>query len=210
MKTDDLIAALAADTMPQAAPAARLWRGLPAAALVSLVALVVLWRVRPELDSVLTSYPVYKTAVPAVLALAALWLGLALGRPGVAVRAPWVPLLAVLSGLGGALIYGLTTTSSAEVAALIDTPDYTNCLISIPVLAALPLAVTLWAMRAGAPAHPALSGALAGTVAAGIGAAVYSLHCPNDALMYFFSAYGTSMLTVVAAGALIGARLLRW
>ncbi|MCB1395992.1 MAG: DUF1109 family protein, partial [Rhodobacteraceae bacterium] len=38
----------------------------------------------------------------------------------------------------------------------------------------------------------------------------YSLHCPHDALMYFMGAYVTAMAIVVAAGALLGARLLRW
>jgi hypothetical protein len=210
MKTDELIAALAADTVPGPKPAARLWRALPGALAVSLAALVLVWRVRPDLGAVLMTYPVYKTLVPLVLAGAALWLALALGRPGAPARAQGVLMGVVLAVLGVALAYGLATNTPAEIAHLLDTRDFENCLVSVPALAALPLAATLWAMRSGAPRNPALSGALAGLVAAGTGAAVYSLHCPHDALMYFFGAYGTAMLLVVAAGAVIGARVLRW
>ena len=39
---------------------------------------------------------------------------------------------------------------------------------------------------------------------------VYSLHCPEDAMLFFIPAYGTMILTMTAAGAALGPRLLRW
>jgi hypothetical protein len=116
----------------------------------------------------------------------------------------------LLAGLGLLLAYGLATTSMARIGEILDTPDYLNCLISVPALSALPLAGTLWALRAGAPLRPGLAGAAAGLVAGGAAAAIYSLHCPHDNIMYFFPAYGIAMAMVTLAGGLIGARVLRW
>ncbi|MCA0202765.1 MAG: DUF1109 domain-containing protein [Proteobacteria bacterium] len=210
MKTDALIAALAADTTPRVAPGARLARVLPVAFVVSGLMLVAFWHVRPDLAQALTSAPVYKTLVPMVLALAALWLARGMARPEARVGAE-AALVGVLGlGMLAALVYGLSTNSLSEIGALLDTRDFENCLVSVPVLAALPLGGALWALKAGAPRNPALAGAAAGLLAGGLGAAVYSLHCPHDPLMYFLPAYGGAMLIVVALGALIGGRVLRW
>ncbi|MCW1404195.1 DUF1109 domain-containing protein [Pararhodobacter zhoushanensis] len=210
MKTEELIAALAADTTPGPAPARRMARALPPALLVSGLALVTLWHTRPDLAQVLASPTVYKTLVPAVLALAALWLAQGLSRPDARVTAQRALMGVLLAGLAALLVYALATTPMAEVAEILDTRDFSNCLISVPVLAALPLAGALWALRAGAPRSPGWAGAAAGLVAGGSAAAIYSLHCPHDPLMYFFPAYGSAMAIVTAAGAVIGRRLLRW
>lgn len=210
MRTDELIAALAADTTPRAAPGTRLARLLPLALAVSAALLIAFWQVRPDLAAALGSLTIYKTLVPATLALAALALVRALARPEARVRAEGTVLAVLLAGLAVALGYGLGTNTPAEIYQILDTRDFENCLVSVPVLAALPLAAALWALKAGAPRHPAVAGAVAGLLAGGIGAAIYSLHCPHDPLMYFFPAYGTAMLIVVAAGALIGAKVLRW
>ena len=210
MKTEDLIAALAADTTPEPAPARRMARALPSALLVSAAALVLLWHTRPDLAQALTSASVYKTLVPLVLALAALWLAQALSRPAARLTAQTALIGLLLAGLAAALAYGLATTPMQEIGALLDTPDFTNCLISVPILAALPLGAALWSLRAGAPGHPGRAGAAAGLIAGGCAAAIYSLHCPHDALMYVIPAYVTAMGAVTLCGALLGRRLLRW
>lgn len=210
MKTDELIAALAADTTPRAGPDTRLTRALPPALAVSVVLLAAFWHVRPDLGAALTSAPVYKTLVPAALALVALWLARGLCRPEAQVRREGTALTVLLAGLVVTLGIGLATTPPTRIAAILDTPDLVNCLVSVPTLAALPLAATLWALRSGAPRRPAGAGAVAGLIAGGAAAAIYSLHCPHDALMYFYPAYGLAMAAVVIAGALIGARVLRW
>ncbi len=210
MKTDDLIAALAADMTPRATPGLRLARTLPVALAVSVLLLLGFWHLRPDLLAALTSLTAYKTLVPAALALAALWLARGLARPEARLRAQGAVLAVLLAALAVALGYGLATTSPTEIAAILDTRDFENCLVSVPLLAALPLVASLWALRAGAPRNPAGAGAVAGLLAGGAAAAIYSLHCPHDPLMYFFPAYGGAILIVVAAGALTGARLLRW
>lgn len=210
MKTEHLIAALAADTRPRTPPMTRVLRALPAAGAVSLLALVLVWRFRPDLVAALGSVAVAKTLAPLALALSGLMLARALARPDARARTE-TALLAVLAlALGGALVTALARGGRDALSAVLAIPDFTNCLMSVPALAALPLAAMLWALRAGAPVHPAAAGAAAGLVAAGIGAAVYSLHCPHDAALYFLTAYLGAMAIVVLAGAAIGARVLRW
>ncbi len=77
-------------------------------------------------------------------------------------------------------------------------------------MAALPLAALLWHLRRGAPVAPAKAGLAAGLAAAGLATAAYSLHCPGDAPLFALPVYGAVILAVAAAGAGLGARLLRW
>ena len=68
MKTDDLIAALAADTRPGPSVRQRLARALPAAMALAAVAFALFWGVRPDLAAAMTSAPVLKVIVPVALA----------------------------------------------------------------------------------------------------------------------------------------------
>jgi len=85
-----------------------------------------------------------------------------------------------------------------------------HCLALIPLLSIPPLCALIAAMRAGAPQHPALSGALAGAAAAGIAATIYGTTCPDDSPLFVASWYPLATLIVAAAGALAGRRFLQW
>jgi hypothetical protein len=210
MKTEDLIAALSADTTSQPTMGARLLRTMPVAVLVALVAVVALWKVRPDLAAALASPALIKTAMPAVLALAALWLARGLSRPESRARAQWAVVLVLLAGCAVALVQGLMLGGMSGLMTALDTPNLLTCFLSIPVLSALPLAAVLWSMNSGAPSNPRLAGAAAGLLAGAAGTAVYSLHCPEDALLFFAPAYGMNVLIMVGAGTLLGPRWLRW
>jgi len=210
MKTEDLIAALSADTTSQPTMGARLLRTMPVAVLVALVAVVALWKVRPDLAAALASPALIKTAMPAVLALAALWLARGLSRPESRARAQWAVVLVLLAGCAVALVQGLMLGGMSGLMTALDTPNLLTCFLSIPVLSALPLAAVLWSMNSGAPSNPRLAGAAAGLLAGAAGTAVYSLHCPKDALLFFAPAYGMNVLIMVGAGTLLGPRWLRW
>jgi len=210
MRTEDLIATLSADTLPRPGIGGRLARALAPAVVMSAAALVTLWSVRPDLAGALASPAVVKTLAPAALALLALWLarGLALPVPG-----PRAPLLLVLAAGAVALVavlWGVATGGMGALTMHAEKPTLLTCIVSIPVLSALPLAATLWALRQGAPASPLAAGAAGGLVAGAFGAMVYSLHCPEDAILFFIPAYGTMILVMTATGAALGARLLRW
>ncbi len=85
-----------------------------------------------------------------------------------------------------------------------------HCLTLIPLLSIAPLAALLVAMRAGAPVSPTLAGAAAGFVAAGIAATLYASNCTDDSPLFVATWYTLATLIVVAVGALVGGRLLRW
>ena len=78
-------------------------------------------------------------------------------------------------------------------------------LVSAPVFVAV-----IWALRRHAPTRLRLSGAAAGLAAGGVGALVYTLHCPELAPPFLAVWYVLGMLVPAAAGALLGPRLLRW
>jgi hypothetical protein len=209
MRTDDLIAALAADTVAGPAPARRLALVLPAAAL-SLLAVVTLWGVRPDLGPALQSAAVLKTAVPLGLALVAGLLASGLARPAM----PVTGRILALAGIGVALAAWFASTLAggglAGMTAALSSPTTLICLVSVPVLSLPILAAVLWALRAGAPLHAARTGMVAGLAAGGLGAAIYSLYCDKDMALYVFPAYGTAVLAVALIGGAVGARVLRW
>jgi hypothetical protein len=84
------------------------------------------------------------------------------------------------------------------------------CVILIPMLSAIPFAAVLLAMRQGAPSNPKLAGAVAGLVAAGIGATLYATHCPDDSPFFVCVWYVIASGFMAMLGAAIGERFLRW
>ena len=88
--------------------------------------------------------------------------------------------------------------------------QWLQCLISIPIIAVLPFAVIMWAVRMAAPTDLARTGALAGLVAGGISAIAYALHCTDDSLPFVALWYGGTIVLCTIAGGLLGPRLLRW
>ena len=84
------------------------------------------------------------------------------------------------------------------------------CMRMIPLLAAPMLAALIVALRAGAPMHPALTGALAGAATAGIAALLYASHCPDDSPLFVATWYPLATLICASVGALAGRRFLAW
>jgi len=210
MKTEDLIAVLAADTAPQSTTGERMLRCLPIALMVTLIAVVALWRVRPDFATAMVSPALYKTIVPSVLALAALWLAHGMTRPESRMRARWALIGVLLAAWVVAFVLVLNSAGFSGLISALDTPNLLVCFVSIPILSALPLAAVFWAMKSGAPANPRSAGVAAGLLSGTIAAAVYSLHCPEDALLFFLPAYGIGVLIMAVVGGLLGPRLLRW
>ena len=85
-----------------------------------------------------------------------------------------------------------------------------QCLVSIPIMAVVPFAVIVWAVRNAAPTNLLRTGALTGLVAGGIGAIAYALHCPNNSLPFVAFWYGATIVFCALAGAALGPQLLRW
>jgi hypothetical protein len=210
MKTDDLIAALAADTLPRLSPGARLLRALPVAFAVALAGFFA-WRgLRADLGQALASAAILKTLVPLVLAVLAGALALGLSRPEARPVARAAAVGAALAVLVAVFLAALGDEASMGLAATLGKPDLVTCLTTVPALALPIAAAILWALSAGAPRHPARTGAAGGLAAGALSAALYSLHCTQDAALFVIPAYGAAILIVTLAGGAAGKRFLRW
>jgi hypothetical protein len=210
MKTDDLIAALAADTLPRLSPGQRLLRALPAGFAVALVAFLTVRGLRPDLAEALGSAAVMKTLVPLGLALLAGALAMGLARPeGRPLRAAGA-LAAAGAALGAVFLAALGSDHSMGLAAALAKPSLVTCLTTVPALGVPLLTALLWSLSAGAPLHPGRAGAAAGLAAGALAAALYSLYCDVDMALFVIPAYGAGILAVTLAGWAAGTRLLRW
>jgi len=88
--------------------------------------------------------------------------------------------------------------------------DWLECLLSIPIIATVPFAASIWAVRKGAPTNLLRAGAFAGLIAGGVSAMAYALHCADDSLPFVAIWYGGTIMLCTLAGAALGPRLLRW
>lgn len=210
MRTDDLIAALAADTQPQAPVARQMAAPLLGAFGLTLVGFAFLWGIRPDLWSALASLAALKTLAPLVLVALAAAYALALAHPGRAARGRATALAAVLALAGLAFLAALAREGVAGLLGALAAPQLLTCLLSIPALAAPVLGVALWGLSFGASLRPRVTGAMAGLAAGSLAAATYSLYCDKDMVLFVLPAYGMAIAGVTLAGALIGERVLRW
>lgn len=85
-----------------------------------------------------------------------------------------------------------------------------ECLVSIPVIAVVPFAVMVWAVRQTAPTDLRRTGAMVGLVAGCLSAAGYALHCVDDSLPFVALWYGGTIALCAGVGWMLGPRLLRW
>lgn len=210
MKTQELIDALAADNR-RPLPGMQ-WQILAAATIGTLVSVAMFQAalgVRTDLGAALTTWRFdIKLAVLALgLAIAAVCCTRA-ARPQPRSLSNWAILFIVV----------VVATIASELA--ITPPELwrekmigTNamvCLSAIPALAVAPMLALIFAVRAGAPASPAWSGALVGALSAAIAAAMYGLHCFDDSPLFVAVWYSLAAVPVVAIGAFAGSRILRW
>jgi hypothetical protein len=212
MRTDDLVRALVADQPCRAMPPSQaLCCALVPGFLVAAGLFLATLGPRPDFLGLLLGEPrfVFKVAVACLLAGAAGWLVLRLGRPGADSRRAVVLVVSVPVLLAAADLAELVVVPLPEWGRRLIGTNALVCLASIPLLAAVPLLSALLAMRSGAPDNPTLAGASAGLLSGGIGAALYATHCIDDS--FFVSVWYTlAIAIVVAIGAWCGSRCLRW
>lgn len=211
MRTDDLIAHLAADPRPRSLPP---W----APALVPLVGLALTGApilaalgVRPNLGTGLAD-PVtaMKWALPLAVAAVALPLAWRRSRPEARLGAQPLLLMPVVLVALALVLSALSALPSEAWGPAFRGSTRLVCLGSVVGMGLGPLAAALWALGRGATTAPRLSGFFAGLGAGGLAAALYAVHCNEDAAPFFVTWYGTGILLVGALGALLGPRVLRW
>ncbi len=211
MKTDDLIAALAADGAERRPPVSRgLSIALAAGGLVSLVVFMAALGPRLDLAWAFSTWRFdLKLAIVAVALVLALIDCIQIARPEVrsfASRATWlVPIL-----LLAAVAVEIALVPAAEWGRKLVGTNSLFCLVTIPALSLAPLVAGLIAMRSGAPSSPAAAGAAVGRLAAAIAASLYAFHCFDDSPLFVATWYTLATVIVMAAGAAIGSRALKW
>jgi hypothetical protein len=213
VRTDDLIAMLSTnvEAVGRHRVARPVGKALAAGALVAVGAVLVALGGRPELGSgqlpgLLAIKLLFATTVTA---LAFRYL---VGAARPAGRWPGSIALALLPFVGiiGLASISLTQAPTPHWQTVLMGSKWIECIVSIPVIAIVPFALVVWAVREAAPTHLRRAGALAGLVAGGLSAMGYALHCTADSLPFVALWYSGTIILCTLAGGLLGPRLLRW
>jgi len=212
METDQLIRTLAADNTHRARPvgfvlALALASAMPVSAAMFFAGL----GVRPDVMTAMHN-PFFdlKFAVTLALAIAGIAIGLHLSRPEASLQGCAWLLLIPAGILVGAIASEMMLPQQLPMMTRLIGSNSRVCLTAIPLMSLPLLAAALIGLRHGAPARPAVAGAIAGLLSAGLAATLYASHCTDDSPLFVATWYTIATALVTAIGALVGARVLRY
>jgi len=213
MKTDDLIALLSTNPEPvdRRSVARTLHVALAAGLIVSLGIALAALGVRSDLMTARAFvFILLKLAFTVgIVGVASMYLT-RLARPG-GERKTSAVLVAIPFGAIAVLsVISLGFAPSSHWDKMIVGDQWLECLLSIPIIAIVPFAVTIFAVRRAAPTNLVRAGAVAGLIAGGVSAMAYALHCTDDSLPFVAVWYGGTIVLCTLAGAALGPRILRW
>jgi hypothetical protein len=151
-----------------------------------------------------------KFAVTLALASAAITVSLHLSRPEASLRGfGWlfvIPAGLLAAGIGGEMLLPQRLPMMTRLVG----QNSKICMTAIPLMSLPLLIASLMGLRHGAPARPAIAGAIAGLVSAGLAATLYASHCTDDSPLFVMTWYTIAAGLVAVVGALLGARVLRF
>ena len=212
METDQLIRTLAADNAQRERPVGFVLAiALLAAAPVSVAMLFAGLGVRPDFMTAMRN-PFFdlKFVVTLALAIPAIAISLHLSRPEASLRG-WKWLLLIPVGL---LLAGIASEMMMPQRLPMMTRLVGNnsrlCMTAIPLMSLPLLVAALIGLRHGAPTRPAVAGAIAGLLSAGLAATLYASHCTDDSPLFVATWYTIATALITAIGALAGSRVLRF
>ncbi len=212
METDQLMRTLAADNAQRERPVGFVLAiALLAAAPVSVAMLFAGLGVRPDFMTAMRN-PFFdlKFVVTLALAIPAIAISLHLSRPEASLRG-WKWLLLIPVGL---LLAGIASEMMMPQRLPMMTRLVGNnsrlCMTAIPLMSLPLLVAALIGLRHGAPTRPAVVGAIAGLLSAGLAATLYASHCTDDSPLFVATWYTIATALVTAIGALAGLRVLRF
>ena len=211
METDQLIRTLTADNDHRARPVGFvLALSLLAAAPFSVAIFLAGLGVRPDVMTAMHN-PFFdlKFAVTLALAASAIAVGLHLSRPEASLKWAWlllIPAGLLAAGIGTEMMMPQRLPMMTRLVG----DNSRVCMMAIPLISLPLLAAALVGLRHGAPARPAVAGAVAGLVSAGLAATLYASHCTDDSPLFVATWYTIATALVTAIGALAGSRVLRF
>jgi len=213
MKTDELVALLSTNPEPvdRRSVARTLYVALAAGSIVALGIAFVGLGVRPDLMTTraLIFLVVKLSFAVGIVGLALVYLT-RLARPGAEQKAPSFLVATPFLVIALLSVISLGFAPSSHWDKMIVGDQWLECLFSIPIIAIVPFAAAIWAVRRAAPTNLARTGAFAGLIAGGVSAMAYALHCGDDSLPFVAVWYGGTIVLCTLAGAALGPRLLRW
>jgi len=212
METEQLIRTLAADSAHRARPVGFVLAvALLVAAPVSVAIFFAGLGVRPDVMTAMHN-PFFNLKFVETLALAvsAIAVGLHLSRPEASLRG-WAWLLLIPVGILVAAIAGeMMLPQRLPMMTRLIGNNSRVCMVAIPLMSLPLLGGALIGLRHGAPTRPAVSGAIAGLVSAGLAATLYASHCTDDSPLFVATWYTIATALVAAIGALIGSKVLKF
>ena len=214
MRTDDLIATLAADAGPAPGlpPRRRLGVALAGGGLVALVLVLAWLRARPDLMQAMQGGMFWmKAAYTGMLGLGGYLAIERLGRPGGSGRRGWAVAGAVLGlfVLAG-IVQAMMSPNIRMALHMLRGHSWHVCSVYILALGIPMLALGLWAVRGMAPTRPTRAGFALGLFAGGAAATIYGLHCAENTFTFVALWYSLGVLLVASLGAVLGRWTLRW
>lgn len=151
-----------------------------------------------------------KLGYSSLLVVAAVWLVARLALPLSHLWAPTLSVCAVAAGMGLIGMAAFWVAEPGERSAALLGSSWSRCPLIIPAVALPALAAALWALRGMAPTRLRAAGFAAGLLAGALGAIGYSLHCPEQSLMFVAGWYSLGILASGGLGALLGPLALHW
>lgn len=213
MRTEDLIQSLATTVKPVSRHAVgqRIAVGLIGGAVVTMLLIVAVLGLRPDLGTAMRGFPLWiKWVYTASLGIVAVSATSNLARPeGKGLR--WLWLLAVpILLLAGICVAEIAYAPKGATLAMWLGGSWKACpwivlVLSLPIFVGL-----LWSYRRFAPTRLRAAGATAGLSAGAWAATLYCLHCPEVSAMFVLTWYSLGIGLATLLGASVGPRLLRW
>lgn len=213
MKTDDLVAMLSTNVEPVDRKLVARTVGIAVAAGSAAAVGIMLggFGFRADLTTARAFlFLVLKLAFAiAIVAVASVYLT-RLTRPGGGRR---MPLIAIALPFVAIVLLAVTSLGLAPVShwnRMIAGDAWLECLLSIPIIAIVPFATIIFAVRRTAPTNLVRTGAFAGLLAGSVSAMAYALHCTDDSVPFVAVWYVGTIILCILAGTALGPRLLRW
>lgn len=213
MRTDDLIAMLSTnvEAVDRRQVSRPLVGALALAALVAVGAGLIALGGRSDVggNAALGFIGIKLTFAVTITALAFFHLARSV-RPGGRRRGSVALVLLPFAGIVGLAAISLASAPTVHWRTMLMGDEWLECLLSIPIIAVVPFALVVWAVRQAAPTNLRRAGAFAGLVAGSLSAAGYALHCTADSLPFVAIWYSGTIMLCTLAGTVLGPRLLRW